>query len=107
MQWTLLPISIEWYNPEGLLVSKDDDDAVNQASSSNLFTPLTFRRYREIQGGRYECRVVGPGDTLEKLPVCIGETQMNNHKMEKGIMPLNNLHAVIEMLHYNYLNALA
>ena len=81
MQLTLVPTSIEWYNPEGLLVSKDDDDAVNQASSSNVSIPLTFRRYQRRQGGRYECRVVGPGDTLEKLPVCIGETQMDNHKM--------------------------
>ena len=80
MQLTPLPTSMEWYNPGGLLVSKDNDDAVNQASSSNVAIPLTFRRYQERQGGRYECRVAGPGDTLGKLPVCIGETQMNTHK---------------------------
>ena len=57
MQLTPVPTSIEWYNPEGLLVSKDDDDAVNQASSSNVATPLHFRRYQERLGGRYECRV--------------------------------------------------
>ena len=76
--------SIEWYNPEGLLVSKDDDDAVNQASNSNAYIPLTFRRYQESQGGRYECRVAGPGNTLEKLPVCIGETQMESHKCKNA-----------------------
>ena len=61
MQLTPVPTSIEWYNSEGLLVSKDDDDAVNQASNSNVSIPLTFRRYRERQGGRYECKVAGPG----------------------------------------------
>ena len=83
MQWTLQPISIEWYNPEGLLVSKEANDAVNQASNSNAYIPLTFRRYQESQGGRYECRVAGPANTLEKLPVCIGETQMESHKCKK------------------------
>ena len=78
-----MPTSIEWYNSEGLLVSKDDDGVVNQASNSNVSIPLTFRRYRERQGGRYECRVAGPGDTLKKLPVCIGETQMDYHKCKK------------------------
>ena len=108
MQSTLVPTSIEWYNPEGALVSKDDDDAVNQASSSNLSTPLTFRRYRERQGGRYECRVAGPGDTLEKLPVCIGETQMDNHKCKNIICSYlpNPQAVVIEVLHHNYVNAL-
>ena len=81
MQSTQVPTSIEWYNPEGLLVSKDDKDAVNQAISSSVAISLTFRSYQQRQGGRYECRVVGPGDTLEKLPVCIGETQMANHKI--------------------------
>ena len=80
MQRTPMPSSIEWYNPEGLLVSKDRNDAVNQASSSNVAIPLTFRRFQERQSGRYECRVAGPGDILEKLPVHIGETQMNTHK---------------------------
>ena len=48
-----------------------------------MHIPLTFCSYQESQGGRYECRVAGPGDTLEKLPVCIGETQMESHKCKK------------------------
>ena len=79
VHWILLPT--EWYNPEGQLVSRNKHDAVNQASSSIGAIPLTFRSYQESQGGRYECRVDGRGDTLEKLPVCIGETQMDNHKI--------------------------
>ena len=83
MRLTPVPTSIEWCNPKGALVSKGDDEAVNQASSSNVSVPLTFRRYQRRQGGRYECRVVGPGGTLEKLPVCIGETRMDSHKCKK------------------------
>ena len=78
MQLTPVPTSIEWYNPEGLLVSEDDDDAVNQARSSNVSIPLNFRRYQERQGRRYKCRVAGQGNELEKLPVCIGEAQIDN-----------------------------
>ena len=60
MQLTPVPTSIEWYNPEGLLVSKDRNDAVAQASSSNVAIPLPFCSYQERQGGRYECIVTGP-----------------------------------------------
>ena len=49
-----VPTAIEWYNPQGQVVSRNGGDVVNQ-------------------GGKYECRVTGPGDNLEKLPVCIGE----------------------------------
>ena len=39
-------MSIEWYNPEGLLVSKEANDAVNQASNSNVYIPQIPRKSR-------------------------------------------------------------
>ena len=68
-----VPTAIEWYNPQGQLVSSDGGDEVNQASAGGRAALLNFQSYQQSQGGRYECRVTGPGDHLEKLPVCIGE----------------------------------
>ena len=65
---------MEWYTPKGLLVSRDRKDVVNQAVvSGGRAVFLSFKRYQQSQGGKYECRVTAPGDNLEKLPVCIGE----------------------------------
>ena len=68
-----VPTAIEWYNPQGQLVSRDSRDEVNQAGAGDTATFLNFQSYQQSQGGKYECRVTGPGDHLEKLPVCIGE----------------------------------
>ena len=66
--------AIEWYNPQGQLVSKDGRDRVNQAViSGGTAARLNFQSYQQSQGGKYECRVTGPGNNLEQLPVCIGE----------------------------------
>ena len=68
-----MPTSIEWYNPQGQLVSKDGGDAVNQAGAGGgRIALLNFRSYQQSQGGKYECRVAGPGNNLEWLPVFIG-----------------------------------
>ena len=72
-----VPNSIEWYNPQGQLVSKDTKEDVNQVvgtgSGNNRTVILTFRSYQRSQGGKYKCRVGVPGNNLESLPVCIGE----------------------------------
>ena len=69
-----VPTSIEWYNPQGQLVSRDGGDEVNQlATGDGRLVNLTFHSYQESQGGKYECRVAGPGSNLDKLAVCIGE----------------------------------
>ena len=69
-----MPTSIEWYNPQGQLVSKDGGDAVNQpAVGGDRLANLTFQSYQRSQGGKYECRVAGPGNNTESLAVCIGE----------------------------------
>ena len=69
-----VPTSIEWYNPQGQLVSKNGSDAVNQqAGGGGKTVHLNFQSYNQSQGGKYECRVAGPGNNLESLPVCIGE----------------------------------
>ena len=68
-----VPTAIEWYNPQGQVVSRNTRDEVNQAGGGNRATLLNFQSYQQSQGGKYECRVTGPGDNLEKLPVCIGE----------------------------------
>ena len=68
-----VPTSIEWYNPQGQLVSWNNRKEVNQGGSSSRSAILTFRSYQQSQGGAYECRVAGPWNNLESLPVCIGE----------------------------------
>ena len=68
-----VPTSIEWYNPQSQLVSRDNTEQANQAGGSGRAAILTFRSYQQSQGGKYECRVAGPGNNTESLPVCIGE----------------------------------
>ena len=69
-----VPTSIEWYNPQGQLVSKNDRDAVNQqVAGGGRLAYINFRSYQQSQGGKYECRVAGPGNNTERLPTCIGE----------------------------------
>ena len=68
-----VPTAVDWYNPQGQLVSRSGGDEVNQAGAGGRATLLHFQSYQHSQGGKYECRVTGPGDNLEKLPVCIGE----------------------------------
>ena len=74
----LVPTSIEWYDPQGQLVSRDGGDKVKQ-SAENGTAHLIFHSYQEIQGGKYECRVNVSGNKLEKLPVCIGEHYTLGH----------------------------
>ena len=69
-----VPTSIEWYNPQGQLVSKDVGDAVNQTGAGGgRIAHLNFYSYQQSQGGKYECRVVSPWNNSERLAVCIGE----------------------------------
>ena len=68
-----VPTAVEWYNPQSQLVSTDGRDEVNQADASGRAAYLNFQSYHPSQGGRYECRVTGPGNNLEKVSVCIGE----------------------------------
>ena len=68
-----VPTSMEWYNPQGQLVSRNNRDEVNQAGSSRRAATLTFQSYQRSQGGKYECRVAGPGNNSKRLAVCIGE----------------------------------
>ena len=73
------PTAIEWYNPQGQLVSRDGGDEVNLAVITRgwvYLAALTFQNYKQSQGGRYECRVTGPGNNSKKLSVCIGECYM-------------------------------
>ena len=55
-------------------MSRNGGDAVNQVVGlgGGRITYLTFRSYQQSQGGKYECRVAGPGNNTERLPVCIG-----------------------------------
>ena len=56
-----VPTSIEWYNPQGQLVSKDGSDEVNQQSAGGgRIAYLIFQSYQQSQSGKYECRVDGP-----------------------------------------------
>ena len=69
-----VPTAIEWYNPQGELVSNSTGDEVNQAGAgSGRAALLNFQSYQQSQTGKYECRVTGPGNNLDKLPVWIGE----------------------------------
>ena len=71
-----VPTSIEWYNPQGQLVSGNNRDEVNQfaGTGGGRGATLTFRSYQQSQGGKYECRVTVPGKKLEILSICIGES---------------------------------
>ena len=69
-----VPTSVEWYNPQGQLVSRDSGDEMNQQTAGGgRSVRLNFQSYQQSQGGKYECRVAGPGNNLERLAVCIGE----------------------------------
>ena len=69
-----VPTSIEWYNPQGQLVSKDGGDAVNQhGAGGGKVAHLNFRSYQQSQGGKYECRVDLPLNNTEKLLAFISE----------------------------------
>ena len=70
-----LPTSIEWYDPQGQLVPRDSSEEVNQVAgrSCGKAAVLTFQSYQQCQGGKYECRVAGPGNNLETLSLWIGE----------------------------------
>ena len=72
-----VPTSIEWYNPQGQLVSGNNREEVNQGifGCINRASTLNFGSYQQSQGGRYECRVACPGNNSESLSVCIGEGQ--------------------------------
>ena len=70
-----VPTSIEWFNPEGQLVSRDNKKEVTQVTGTGggRGAILNFRSYQQSLGGAYECRVAGPGNNLERVLVCIGE----------------------------------
>ena len=70
-----VPTSIEWYNPQGQLVSRNNRDAVNQVAGTGggRVAVLTFHIYQQSQGGKYECRVNISENNLDKLSVFIGE----------------------------------
>ena len=70
-----VPTSIEWYNSQVQLVSRDTGDEVNQVvgSGGGRTSFITFQSYQQSQGGQYECRVASPGNNTERLSVCIGE----------------------------------
>ena len=69
-----VPTSIEWYNQQRQLVTTDGAGVVNQqAAAGGRVAHLNFHSYQKSQGGVYECRVSGPGNNTERLPVCFGE----------------------------------
>ena len=68
------PTSVEWYNPQGLIVSRSGGDEVNQQGAiGGRASILNFHSYQRSQGGRYECKVDLPGNKTEKLLAFIGE----------------------------------
>ena len=70
------PTSIEWYDSQGQLVSGNNREEVNQVVTGRgcgKAAVLTFQSYQQCQGGKYECRVAGPGNNTETLSVWIGE----------------------------------
>ena len=56
-------------------MSRNNRKDVNQVAGTGggRVAVLTFHSYNQSQGGAYECRVAGPGNNMESLPVCIGE----------------------------------
>ena len=93
-----MPTSIEWYNPQGQLVPRKVRKQVNQASvGGGRIVQLKFRSYQQSQGGKYECRVAGPGNNTERLSVCIGEryTYLSTFKpatCDSGVFLVPSIH---------------
>ena len=56
-------------------MSRNNSEEVNQVAGTGggRVAVLIFRSYQQSQGGAYECKVAGPGNNMERLPVCIGE----------------------------------
>ena len=56
-------------------MSRNSSEEVNHVAGRGCGKAaiLTFQSYNQCQGGKYECRVAGPGNNLERLPVWIGE----------------------------------
>ena len=68
-----VPTSIEWFDSQGQLVSRDSGDEVYQTAGGAKVAYLDFQSYQQSQGGKYECRVAVSGNNLERLSICIGE----------------------------------
>ena len=70
-----VPTAIQWYNPQGQLVSRASRDDVHQfVVGGGKVVYLKFKSYNHSHGGKYECRVAVPGKNVEKLSVHIGES---------------------------------
>ena len=91
-----VPTSIEWYNPQGQLVSKDTGDEVYQAAGSTIAL-LNFHSYQRSQGGKYECKVDLPGNNTEKLLAFIGECYTLCGCIIKSV---NGTHSSAAYIHY-------
>ena len=56
---------------------RNNREEVNQGvGGGGRAVTLTFQSYQQSQGGKYECRVAGPGNNTESLSVCIGECSL-------------------------------
>ena len=66
--------TIEWYDPQGQLVSGDSENEVRKGILDRK-AYIICDGYQQSQGGKCECRVDVTGNNLEKLPVCIGEAK--------------------------------
>lgn len=70
-----VPITIQWYNPDGDLVSGNSGHAVHQfIVGQGRAAYLNFRSYSPSHRGRYECRVLHRNNRMEISRVCIGES---------------------------------
>ena len=78
-------------------MSRDNGKEVNQAAGGDRTSTLTFRSYQQSQGGKYECRVAGPGNNTERLAVCIGECcsfllTLKHATCDSGVFLLPRIH---------------
>ena len=70
--------AIQWYNPEGRLVSRNSGDNVYQfVVDHGRVAYLNFISYNHSLKGRYECRVHHANGSMEPLSVCLGEYCMH------------------------------
>ena len=71
-----VPTLIEWYNPQGQLVSRDGGNGLNEkAAGGGRIAYVNFQSYQQSQGGQYKCRVTALRNILVMLSVCIGELE--------------------------------
>ena len=85
--------AIQWYNPEGRLVSRNSGDNVYQfVVDHGRVTYLNFISYNHSLKGKYECRVYHVNEFMETLHLHIGEYCIHTSDNADGYLEIFLVH---------------